>query len=82
MHKDQEDEQRTDIFYEKQIYGEETSAKSAIVGELVPHHLMRHKPAYKKACEETTQREEHLTGNKIEYVEQRLTKKRKALHTT
>ena len=43
---------------------------------------MRHKPAYKQTCEETTQWKKYLSGNKIENIKQRLSEKRKTLHAT
>ena len=79
MHEDEEDEQRTHIFYKEQIDGEHAALQRAPVGELVFHHFVRHIPTNKQASEESAKRKEHLTCDEIKNVEQGLTKERKVL---
>ena len=82
MHEYQDDEQRADIFHEEQIDMEHIATESAPVGELVVNNLVRQIPAYEKTSEETTYGKEHLTGDKVENVEQCLTKEWQTLNAT
>ena len=45
----------------------------ALVGELIANQLVRHKPANQDAGEEPHYRQEQLTGDEVEEVEQRHT---------
>ncbi len=50
---------------------EVVTAKRTPVGELVAHYLMGNKPAYEDASQEADNRQEYLTCDKVEPVEER-----------
>ena len=54
---------------------EELATERAPVGKLIPHQLMWKIPSHQQTCEEPAYRQEHLTSDKVEDVEQCLAQK-------
>ncbi len=69
MQEDEQDTYRTDELYQEDIEMEYSDiTQRTIVCKLVAHNLMRHKPTDEDAGEEAHNRQEQLSGNKIEEV--------------
>ena len=51
----QDDTDRTDIAYSKEIYAIEAVVMLTVVGEFVVHHLSGNIPAHKQASQHTSQ---------------------------
>ena len=65
--------QRTEIFGKEYVGVEQSATQSAPVGELFFHDLVWNIPAYEHAGEESADGQEYLSGDIVEYVEQRHT---------
>ena len=77
MQENEENTDRTHILHLEEVEVEERRiAKRSLVGELVMYQLMGHKPADKDASEETYNRQEQLTCDKVKHVEDRHSKER------
>ena len=74
MEEHQQNGQGTDESHTEEIDAEERAADRPPVGELIVHNLLGHIPADKQTGEQATDRQEYLSGDKIEDVEQRLAK--------
>jgi hypothetical protein len=72
MEEDPEDTQRTDILDQEDIHVEEMChTQCPIIGKLIAHQLMRHKPANKYTCQESHHWKEYLPCYEVEDVKQR-----------
>lgn len=72
VHEDTKNSQRAYKAHQKEEDWKQPIAHSSPIGKLVLHHFLRNKPSYKQAGKETTDRQKNLSGNKIEYIKQRL----------
>lgn len=72
MEEDNQDACGTEILDGKEIDMEERPAESAPIGELVAHQLVGQIPSHHQAGEESAYRQEHLTCDEVEDVEERL----------
>ncbi len=68
MKKYDEYSQWADVFHQKDIAVEESSAQFAPVGKLVMNYLVWHYPAYEDAGQESHYRQEYLTCDEVEPV--------------
>ena len=82
MEEDNQDACGTEILDGKEIDMEERPAESAPIGELVAHQLVGQIPSHHQAGEESAYRQEHLTCDEVEDVEQGLTKERQVLNVS
>ncbi len=72
MEEDPEDTQRAYILYQEDIHVEEMChTQCPIIGKLIAHQLMRHKPSDKYTCEESYYRKEYLPCYKVKDIEER-----------
>ena len=73
MQEDKENGQRADILYQEDIQMEEATAQSTPIGELVVNYLVGQEPANEDTGQESDNRQEYLTGDEVEPVEEALT---------
>ena len=72
MEEDYQDTCRTEILDGEDIHMEEGAAESAPISEFIAHQLVRQIPSHHQAGEESAYRQEHLTCDEVEDVEERL----------
>ncbi len=72
MQEDKEDTQRTDIFNLEEEEVEESAAKGSPVGKLIAHDIMGHEPPQEDTGQESSDRQEDLSGDEVEEVKERL----------
>ena len=79
VQKDEQDAERTDETDAEQEDAEESATDGSPVGELVAQGLPRHHPSHEQAGEQTTDRQENLSGDEVEKVEERLAEERQSV---
>ena len=79
MKENQKNTDRANVLHTKQIKMEELSTGSTPIGIFITNNLMRNEPSYKQAGQESADRKEYLTGDKVKPVEQGSTSNGKSL---
>ena len=72
MEEDEKNTEWTHIAYTEQVNLKDTTAERSVVGQLLAYNLTWHIPAYEETGKQSTRRQQYLSGEEVEPVEQRL----------